>query len=79
MVFGMVIDMPEDKDFEAKKQIMYDEFRRHEDEHRKYPLGGMAYDQVIYDVIDAEKIGITVEQLAKDFPHLLGYMVEKNE
>ena len=59
---------------DALKQEYYNFFKHMEDEDKKLPLGGMAWDEIsywAYDAIEVDKV-YTEEELKATFPYLFG-------
>lgn len=61
---------------EEKRQEYINYFTHMQKEHKKIPLGGMAWSDVswwVYDVTETYKL-FTRDELADMFPDLLGYL-----
>ena len=58
------------------RQMYIDYFQHMEEEHKKIPLGGMAWDDVawwVYGATETDKL-FTRNELADMFPSLLGHI-----
>jgi|GEM_PF-4195893 len=62
---------------EKVKEDFYEYFAHMQNEENNGGLGGMAWDDICWQIHSAVEFGITQEQLAKDFPSLLGHIVKK--
>lgn len=58
------------------KSSLYEYFDHMQSENDKCMIGGMGWDDIVWHMHYASELGIADEELAKDFPRLLGYITK---